>query len=74
MVARDRIELPTRGFSFLVPKPATKRVWDANLGLQPNGTIPFAPALAPFEHQLVMPLDRDVVAFSSLPGHPTAVP
>jgi hypothetical protein len=30
--------------------------------------------LAPFEHQLVMPLDRDVVAFSSLPGHPTAVP
>ena len=52
----------------------TKRIWDANLGLQPNGTIPFAPALEPFERQLVMPLDRDIVTFSSQPGHPTSVP
>jgi len=52
----------------------TKRIWDANLGLQPNGTIPFAPALEPFERQLVMPLDRDIVTFSSLPGPPTSIP
>ena len=53
----------------------TKRIWDDNLGLPPNnGTIPFAPALEPFERQLVMPLDRDIVTFSSLPGHPTSVP
>ena len=53
----------------------TARIWDDNLGLPPNnGTIPFAPALEPLERQLVMPLDRDVVSFSSLPGHPTSVP
>jgi hypothetical protein len=52
----------------------TERIWDENIGLQPNGTIPFAPALEPFERQLVMPLDRDIVIFSSLPGHPASVP
>jgi len=53
----------------------TARIWDDNLGLPPNnGTIPFAPALEPFERQLVMPLDRDIVTFSSLPGHLTSVP
>lgn len=45
----------------------TKRIWDDNLGLQPNGTIPFAPALPPFERQRVMPLDRDVVTFPPVP-------
>ena len=53
----------------------TKRIWDENLGLPPNnGTIPFAPASEPFERQLVMPLDRDIVTFASPPGHPTSVP
>jgi hypothetical protein len=52
----------------------TKRIWDDNIGLQPNGTIPFAPASEPFEGQLVMPLDREIVTFSSLPSHPTSVP
>jgi hypothetical protein len=54
----------------------TKRIWDDNIaGLQPpNGTIPFAPASQPFERQLVMPLDRDIVTFSPLPGHPASVP
>ena len=53
----------------------TKRIWDDNLGLPPNdGTIPFAAASEPFERQRVMPLDRDIVTFSSLPNHPTSVP
>ncbi|HEX8782537.1 MAG TPA: M23 family metallopeptidase [Steroidobacteraceae bacterium] len=52
----------------------TKRIWDDNIAGQPNGTIPFAPASEPFERQLVMPLDRDIVTFSSLPVHPTPVP
>jgi len=30
--------------------------------------------LEPFERQLVMPLDRDIVTFSSLPGPPTSIP
>ena len=36
--------------------------------------MPSADALEPFERQLVMPLDRDVVTFLSLLGHPTSVP
>ena len=52
----------------------TERIWDANIGLRRNGTIPFAPALEPFERHLVIPLDRDVVTFSSPPVHPTSVP
>jgi Peptidase family M23 len=52
----------------------TQRIWDANLGLQADGTIPFAPAPEPFARQLVMPLDRDIVTFSSPPRHPTSVP
>jgi Peptidase family M23 len=53
----------------------TERIWDDNIaGLQPDGTIPFAPASQPFERQLVMPLDRDIVTFSSLPSPPTSVP
>ena len=52
----------------------TKRIWDDNIGAQPNGTIPFAPASEPFERRLAMPLDRDIVTFSSLPGRPMSVP
>jgi hypothetical protein len=53
----------------------TARIWDENLGLPPNnGTIPFAPALVPFERERVMPLDRDIVTFSSSPGHLPSVP
>ena len=41
----------------------TERIWDDNLGLQPTGTIPFAPATNPGPRQKVMPLDRDIVTF-----------
>ena len=52
----------------------TKRIWDDNIAAQPNGTIPFAPASEPFERRLAMPLDRDIVTFSSSPGRPMSVP
>ena len=43
----------------------TERIWDDNIGLQPTGTIPFAPATNPGPRQKVMPLDRDIVTFST---------
>jgi peptidase M23-like protein len=43
----------------------TERIFDDNLGLQPNGTIPVAPAAPPTRRQRAMPLDRDVIVFSS---------
>jgi Peptidase family M23 len=43
----------------------TERIWDDNVGLQPNGTIPVAPAAQPTRRQRAMPLDRDVIVFSS---------
>jgi Peptidase family M23 len=45
----------------------TERIWDDNIGLQPTGTIPVAPAADPGPRQNAMPLDRDVVVFSSRP-------
>jgi hypothetical protein len=42
----------------------TERIWDDNLGLQPNGTIPVKPATNPGPRANVMPLDRDIVRFS----------
>jgi hypothetical protein len=42
----------------------TERIWDDNLGLQPNGTIPVKPAVNPGPRENAMPLDRDVVRFS----------
>jgi len=43
----------------------TERIWDDTLGLQPNGTIPVAPAAQPTRRQRAMPLDRDVIVFST---------
>jgi len=41
----------------------SERVWDDNLGLQPDGTIPVNPAINPGPRRNVMPLDRDIVMF-----------
>lgn len=41
----------------------SERIWDDNLGLQPNGTIPVIPTIRPGPRRNVMPLDRDIVAF-----------
>jgi hypothetical protein len=41
----------------------TDRIWDDNLGLQPNGTLPFQAAPRPGRRTDEMPLDRDVVRF-----------
>src|SRR5262249_3274509 len=43
----------------------TERIWDDNLGLQPSGTLPIAPAAHPTQRQRAMPLDRDVIVFSA---------
>jgi hypothetical protein len=43
----------------------TERIWDDNLGLQPTGVLPFAPARPPSRHQLEMPLERNVILFSA---------
>jgi Peptidase family M23 len=41
----------------------TQRIWDDNLGLQPTGTLPYAPAARPTTRLLQMPLDRNVISF-----------
>jgi Peptidase family M23 len=41
----------------------TQRIWDDNIGLQPSGTLPFAPAARPSTRLLEMPLDRNVISF-----------
>lgn len=41
----------------------TERIWDDNVGLQPNGKIPVKPAADPGMRVNAMPLDRDVVRF-----------
>ena len=46
----------------------TERIWDANIGLQPTGAIPFAPAADPGPRRNTLPLDRDVVTFTSTPS------
>jgi hypothetical protein len=40
-----------------------ERIWDDNLGLQPDGTIPIEPAAKSGPRQNVLPLDRDIVKF-----------
>jgi hypothetical protein len=40
-----------------------ERIWDDNVGLQPDGTIPFEPAPNSGPQQNVLPLDRDIVKF-----------
>ena len=39
----------------------TERIWDDNIGLQPTGTIPYAPAENPGPRRNEMPLDRDII-------------
>ena len=41
----------------------SERIWDDNLGLQPNGTIPVNPAVDPGPRRNMIPLDRDIVRF-----------
>lgn len=41
------------------------RIWDDNLGLQPTGKLPFAPANPAVLHRDQLPLDRVVVRFST---------
>jgi Peptidase family M23 len=40
-----------------------ERIWDDNLGLQPTGVLPFAPAPRPGPRADELPLDRNVVVF-----------
>ena len=42
----------------------TEPVTDSNLGLRPNGKLPFAPARHPGTRRLEMPLNENVVRFS----------
>src|SRR5262245_26471659 len=48
---------------FTVVGHETERIWDDDLGLRPDGTLPFAPAADPERLGNAMPLDRDVVTF-----------
>jgi hypothetical protein len=41
----------------------TERIWDDNLGLQPDGTIPTEPVKESGPQQNALPLDRDIVKF-----------
>jgi murein DD-endopeptidase MepM/ murein hydrolase activator NlpD len=50
---------------FQLPGRVPDRIWDDNLGLQPTGTLPFVPARPAALHRDQMPLDRDVVRFST---------
>jgi hypothetical protein len=43
----------------------TARLWDDNLGLQPTGALPFEAANSSLARTNELPLDRDVVQFSS---------
>ena len=49
--------------SFELVGQITRRIWDDDLGLQPTGTLPFAPAAAPGVRRNQMPLDRNVIVF-----------
>jgi Peptidase family M23 len=51
---------------FTVQGRVTKRIWDDNLGLQPTGVLPFAPARDHTLRRREMPLDREVISFK---GH-----
>jgi hypothetical protein len=41
----------------------TERIWDDDIGLQPTGTLPIAPADEPTRRSRVLPLDWDVIVF-----------
>lgn len=49
--------------SFTLLGRITARLWDDNLGLQPNGALPFEAANPSSRRTNELPLDRDVVQF-----------
>jgi hypothetical protein len=49
--------------SFTLLGRITDRIWDDNMGLEPTGTLPFAPATPSSPRTNELPLDRDVVQF-----------
>ena len=56
---------PFRFARFELVGQVTERIWDDNLGLQPTGMLPVAPAQDPGRRRREMPLDRNVVVFPS---------
>jgi Peptidase family M23 len=48
---------------FTVLGQVTERIWDDDLGLQPTGVLPFAPAPRVEARSNEMPLDRNVIGF-----------
>jgi Peptidase family M23 len=54
---------PFRFNRFDLVGQVTERIWDDNIGLQPTGLLPFAPARQPGRRRRQMPLDRNVVSF-----------
>jgi len=57
---------PFRFARFNLVGQLTQRIWDDNLGLQPTGVLPVAPAQDPGPRRREMPLDRNVVVFPSV--------
>jgi hypothetical protein len=55
---------PFRFARFDLVGQLTERIWDDNLGLQPTGALPIAPAQDAGRRQREMPLDRNVIVFS----------
>jgi hypothetical protein len=49
--------------SFTLLGRITDRIWDDTMGLEPTGTLPFAPATPASPRTNEPPLDRDVVQF-----------
>jgi len=54
---------PFRFVRFDLVGQLTERIWDDNLGLQPTGLLPIAPAQDPGVRRREMPLDRNVIVF-----------
>ena len=47
----------------LVVTPGVERIWDDNMGNQPDGVLPYKEAADPGPRRRVMPLDRDIITF-----------
>jgi hypothetical protein len=54
---------PFRFNRFDLVGQVTERIWDDNIGPQPTGLLPFAPAGQPGRRRREMPLDRNVRSF-----------
>jgi murein DD-endopeptidase MepM/ murein hydrolase activator NlpD len=48
----------------LVVTPGVERIWDDNMGSQPDGVLPYEAATDPGPRRRVMPLDRDIITFA----------